>query len=71
MGDGFPCLVHAKADAEVACVRPALAYNNVTLVTNAKVMRLNTSPSGREVTEVIVDRNGTPETSRRRNSARL
>jgi choline dehydrogenase-like flavoprotein len=62
--DGFPCLVHAKADAEVACVRPALAYNNVTLVTNAKVMRLNTSASGRAVTEVVVDRNGTPETYR-------
>ena len=62
--DGFPCLVHAKADAEVACVRPALAYNNVTLVTNAKVMRLNTSSSGREVTEVVVDRNGTPQTYR-------
>ena len=62
--DGFPCLVHAKADAEVTCVRPALGSDNVTLVTNAKVMRLNTSPSGHEVTEVMVERNGVSEAYR-------
>lgn len=62
--DGFPCLVHAKADAEVACVRPALTHPNVTLVTGAKVMKLNTNASGREVTEVIVERNGATETYR-------
>ena len=33
--DGFPCLVHAKSDAEVLGVRPALEYPNVTLLTNA------------------------------------
>ena len=60
--DGFPCLVHAKADAEVICVRPALTYPNVTLVTNAHVMRLKTSTSGREVTEVVVQRHGAEET---------
>ncbi len=60
--DGFPCLVHAKADAEVICVRPALKHPNVTLVTNARVIQLKTGPSGREVTEVVVDRNGTVET---------
>ncbi len=31
--DGFPCLVHAKSDAEVLAVRPALQYPNVTLLT--------------------------------------
>ena len=36
--DGFPCLVHAKADAEVLGVRPALEHDNVTLLTNAKVV---------------------------------
>ena len=35
--DGFPCLVHAKSDAEVLGVRPALEHPNVTLLTNAKV----------------------------------
>ena len=29
--DGFPCLVHAKSDAEVLGVRPALEHPNVTL----------------------------------------
>src|SRR5262249_18028420 len=31
--DGYPCLLHAKADAEVIAVRPALEYRNVTLIT--------------------------------------
>ena len=34
--DGFPCLVHAKSDAEVLGVRPALEHANVTLLTNAE-----------------------------------
>lgn len=59
--DGFPCLISAKADSEVACVRPALTHPNVTLLTHAQVKRLETSPSGREVTRVIVQRNGTAE----------
>src|SRR5919109_2955985 len=59
--DGFPCLVHAKADAEVICVRPALQSPNVTLVTNAYAQRLETSASGREVTRVIVDHDGRRE----------
>jgi len=56
--DGFPCLVHAKADAEVIAVRPALAYPNVTLLTNARVQRLETSATGRTVTRVLVDHAG-------------
>ena len=56
--DGYPCLVHAKCDAEVIAVEPALQHNNVTLKTNAYVERLETSESGREVTKVIVKRNG-------------
>jgi choline dehydrogenase-like flavoprotein len=51
--DGFPCLLGAKADAHVTCVRPALAYPNVTLLTRAYVERLETSPSGREVGAVV------------------
>lgn len=50
--DGFPCLVHAKADADVNAVRPAQQHPNVTLLTQAKVVRLHTSESGREVTGV-------------------
>ena len=47
--DGYPCLVHAKSDAQVVCVDPALEHPNVTLLTNAKVTRLETSASGREI----------------------
>lgn len=54
--DGFPCLVHAKSDAEVLGVRPALQFPNVELLRNSKVIRLNTSPSGRSVTQVVVER---------------
>jgi choline dehydrogenase-like flavoprotein len=50
--DGFPCLVDGKSDAEVNCVRQAEPYENLTLLTEAKVTRLQTSPSGREVTGV-------------------
>ena len=56
--DGFPCLVHAKSDAEVLAVRPALQYPNVTLLTNARAVKLNTNPTGKAVTEVVVERNG-------------
>ena len=59
--DGFACLLHAKSDAQVVCVDPALAYPNVSLLTNAYVERLETSASGREVTRVIVKRNGRTE----------
>ena len=60
--DGFPCLVHAKSDAQVCCVDPALQHANVTLLTNAFVSRLDTNPSGREVTKVHVEHNSAKET---------
>src|SRR5262249_32420629 len=60
--DGHPCLVNAKADAQVICVDPALECPNVTLVTDAYVSRLETSQSGREVKRVHVERNGEKET---------
>jgi choline dehydrogenase-like flavoprotein len=52
--DGHPCLLQAKSDAQVLCVDPALAHGNVHLLTNALVTRLETSPTGREVTRVVV-----------------
>jgi choline dehydrogenase-like flavoprotein len=60
--DGFPCLVHAKSDAEVLAVRPALEHPNVTLLTNAEAVALNTNPAGSVVTEVVVERDGERET---------
>ncbi|RYP87755.1 GMC family oxidoreductase [Nocardioides guangzhouensis] len=59
--DGFPCLVHAKADADVVAVRPALAHDNLTLLRNAEVRRLETDPSGRTVTTVVADVDGREE----------
>jgi choline dehydrogenase-like flavoprotein len=59
--DGFPCLVHAKSDAEVFGVRPALKHSNVTLLRNAKATRLETSPSGTTVTQVVVERDEAEE----------
>ena len=51
--DGFPCLVHAKSDAEVIAVRPAIAHQNVTLLRNAHVQKLDTDDTGRTVTAVV------------------
>jgi choline dehydrogenase-like flavoprotein len=60
--DGFPCLVQAKSDAQVLGVDPALTYPNVSLMTGAYVERLETSHSGREVTEMRIKRNGELQT---------
>src|SRR6516164_9580595 len=59
--DGYPCLMDAKSDAQTLCVDPALRFPNVTLLTNAYVELLETSASGREVSTVIVSRNGAKE----------
>jgi choline dehydrogenase-like flavoprotein len=59
--DGFPCLVHAKSDAEVLGVRPALEHANVTLLTNARAVKLETDDAGTTVTGVVVERDGETE----------
>jgi len=59
--DGFPCLVHAKCDAEVIAVRPLLGLPNVTLLVGAEVTALRTDPAGRSVTEVVISRAGQRE----------
>jgi len=56
--DGFPCVVHGKSDAEVCAVRPALEHPNVTLLTNARAVKLETDPAGRTVTEVVIEHDG-------------
>ena len=58
--DGHPCLVNAKADAQVCCVDPALEHPNVTLATRAFVERLTTDGSGRTVIGVEVVEGGAP-----------
>src|SRR5262245_3643073 len=59
--DGFPCPLHAKSDAEVFGVRPALTYPNVDLLTRAHVVRLETNPAGTAVTQVVVRHEGHEE----------
>jgi choline dehydrogenase-like flavoprotein len=57
--DGYPCLVGAKADAEVNAIRPMRAvYSNVSLLTGAQVLKLHTDASGQQVTGVETDVNG-------------
>ena len=60
--DGFPCLVHAKSDAEVLGIRPALAAASFSLLTRAEVKRLSTDASGRSVKAVELERDGEPIT---------
>jgi choline dehydrogenase-like flavoprotein len=60
--DGFPCPLGAKADAEWAVIRPALAaHPNLALMTRTTVERLITDASGRLVTGAAVTLpDGTP-----------
>ena len=59
--DGFPCAVHGKSDADVLGVRPALEHPNVTLLTNAQVLKLETNDTGTAVSKVVAERNGVVE----------
>jgi len=59
--DGYPCLTAAKSDTETLAVRPIMDLPNVDLLIDAHVTRLDTDPSGRTVTDVIVVRNGVTE----------
>lgn len=53
--DGFPCLVDGKADADLNCLRPTVDnWDNVSLLTEAQVLKLHTNESGREVSKVEV-----------------
>jgi choline dehydrogenase-like flavoprotein len=52
--DGYPCLVHAKSDADINCIRRIMHLPNVTLMTNARVLRLMTNATGTAVISVEV-----------------
>src|SRR5580704_14234892 len=54
--DGFPCLLHAKADADINCVRPSLSDANITLMTEVKATKLITDPSGKSIVSVEAER---------------
>jgi choline dehydrogenase-like flavoprotein len=55
--DGFPCLVQAKADAQVICIDPALKYENVEIPPMRTSRAWRPAPQ-REVTKIVVERNG-------------
>src|SRR5665213_1897379 len=50
--DGYPCMIHAKSDADINCVRPSLAFDNVTLLINAKAERLVTTADGKTIDHI-------------------
>jgi choline dehydrogenase-like flavoprotein len=56
--NSFACRIHAKSEAEVCAVRPALASPNVTLWTNACARRLVANDAGTRVTGVEIERAG-------------
>ena len=60
--DGYPCLVHAKSDADINCIRQIMHLPNVTLMTNSRVTRLLTNSSGTAVTSVEVIHSGASAT---------
>ena len=56
--NSFACKLHAKSEADVVCVRPAIRRTNVTLWTNACARRLHTDPSGTKVMAADIERSG-------------
>jgi choline dehydrogenase-like flavoprotein len=56
--DGYPCLVHAKSDADINCIREIMHLPNVTLMTETRVLRLITNLAGTAVTAVEVQHSG-------------
>jgi choline dehydrogenase-like flavoprotein len=67
--DGYPCLVHAKSDADINCIRQIMDSPNVTLMTNSRVTRLLTNSSGTAVTAVEVIHTGANAASTDGNAA--
>ncbi|ADW70229.1 GMC oxidoreductase [Granulicella tundricola] len=61
--DGYPCLVHAKSDSDINCIRQIMHLPNVTLMTNSRVVRLVTNAAGTAVTAVEVQHSGKSQAS--------
>jgi choline dehydrogenase-like flavoprotein len=56
--NSFPCRIHAKSDAEVCGIAPALGHANVRLWTNSLARRVIADASGRRIEAVEVERRG-------------
>jgi choline dehydrogenase-like flavoprotein len=51
--DGYPDPTEMKADSHVVGIKPALTYDNVTLVTGIEVKKLLTDHTGKRVSKVM------------------
>jgi choline dehydrogenase-like flavoprotein len=60
--NSFACRIHAKSEAEVCAVRPALTSASVTLWTNTCARRLVTNGTGTRVTGVEIEQSGVTST---------
>lgn len=56
--NSFPCRIHAKSEADVCGIRPALRHDTVSLWTHAHACRLIVGPRGRTVEAVEVEHEG-------------
>jgi choline dehydrogenase-like flavoprotein len=56
--NSFACKLHAKSEADICCVRHAIARPNVTLWTNTQAHRLLTDARGKKIDAIEVERNG-------------
>jgi choline dehydrogenase-like flavoprotein len=54
--DTYPCKLHAKMDAEAACVIPAMATGNLTLLIASRCVKLLTNTSGTKITAAEIVR---------------
>lgn len=62
--DGYPCMVDAKADADICAIRPLAASGEIRLLTNTVVTALVTTADGKTVAEASGRRHGQPVTVR-------
>lgn len=60
--DGFPDAAERKGDAHLCSLSKALEHPNVELMTNTKVLKLNTNDQGDTVTGIVVEQNGETKT---------
>jgi choline dehydrogenase-like flavoprotein len=56
--DAFPNTKSGKMDAETCGLAEALKYDNVTLETSARVLRLETDSAGNRIESVVYEKNG-------------
>jgi len=56
--DAFPDTNAGKMDAETCGLASALAHDNVTLETSARVIKLETDAAGKRITAVVYEKNG-------------